>query len=161
MRCFTVCTDFTVFADMDCSHKPGVEILVAFSVSRFVHAFRATDFFFARRFRSSIRHQRRCCSLYYHHKILFALTIVFYLQIVDEAILHEFKGIDHYLNVHINFFIQIKATLTWPYERNARANALIDNRKACYSCALHSNNQLLCQQRAKSPQYPRSALRII
>ena len=40
-------------------------------------------------------------------------------------------------------------------QEKARANALIDNRRACHSCALHSNdNQLLSQHRANFLDIP-------
>lgn len=44
MRCFTVYIDLTVFVHIECSQKNGVGILAALSVSKLMHAFRATDF---------------------------------------------------------------------------------------------------------------------
>ena len=44
MRCFAVYVDLTVHIHIECSHRHGVGILVALSVSKFLHAFRATNF---------------------------------------------------------------------------------------------------------------------
>ena len=70
MRCFTVYIDLTVFVHIARSHGHGVGILAAVSVSDFLHAFRATRFLLSLRGGLEARHQRRYCSLYYHHEML-------------------------------------------------------------------------------------------
>ena len=47
-HCFIVYIDFIIFVRIEGSHEQGEGILVALSVSRFLHAFRATNVSFCK-----------------------------------------------------------------------------------------------------------------